>query len=154
MLCCSHMKIWNLANHIKNKTKSIKILDLSMKKWKLSVLCSLFHFFHVIYKISNLNTWNAKHLAQVCCTEVTLWFGWGDLFLIWIPHLNFKNWMDSNAKRSNLFWHATIKPDVSNELPVKSAALETINFSLTYWLNNWDRQLRIRYCHKKGKTDC
>ena len=52
----------------KNKTKTIKMLDLVVKNWKLRVWCSLFHFFHVIWKISNFN----MHLAQASCTELTL----------------------------------------------------------------------------------
>ena len=30
------------------------------------------HSFHVISKISNINMWTAKHLAQASCTELTL----------------------------------------------------------------------------------
>ena len=45
----------------------MKMLDLLMKNWKL-----LFHFFHVICKISNFNIWTAKHLTQASCTELTL----------------------------------------------------------------------------------
>ena len=48
------------------------MLDLLVKNWKLKVWCSLFHFFHVICKISNFNMWTAKHLAQASCTELTL----------------------------------------------------------------------------------
>ena len=72
MLCGSLIKIWNLANHMKNKTKNIKMLDLLVKNWKITVWCFLFHFFHVICKISNFNLWTAKHLAQASCTELTL----------------------------------------------------------------------------------
>ena len=72
MLCGSHIKIWNLANHMKKLTKSIKILDLLIKNWKLRFWWSLFHFFHVICKISNFNMWTAKHLAQASCTELSL----------------------------------------------------------------------------------
>ena len=53
----------------RNKTKNIKMLDLLMKNWKLSLM---FQFFHVICKISNFNMLTAKHLAQACCTELTL----------------------------------------------------------------------------------
>ena len=63
MLCGSHIKIWNLANHI-------KMLNLLVQNWKLRVWCCLFHFFHVICKISNM--WTTKHLAQASCTELTL----------------------------------------------------------------------------------
>ena len=55
MLCGSHIKIWNLANHMKKQNKNIKMLDLMIKNWKLRVWCSLFHFFHEICKISNFN---------------------------------------------------------------------------------------------------
>ena len=56
----------------RNKTKNIKMLNLLVKNWKLRVWCSLFQFFHVIWKISNFNMWTAKHLAQASCTELTL----------------------------------------------------------------------------------
>ena len=32
----------------------------------------MFHFFHVICKISNFNIWTAKDLAQASCSELTL----------------------------------------------------------------------------------
>ena len=41
MLCGSHIKIWNLANHMKKQNKK----HLLMKNWKLRVWCFLFHFF-------------------------------------------------------------------------------------------------------------
>ena len=56
----------------KNNTENIKTLEVLMKNWKLRVWCSLFHFFHVICKISNFNMWTAKHLAQASCIELTL----------------------------------------------------------------------------------
>ena len=56
----------------KNKTKNVKVLDLLMKNSKLKVWCSLFHFFHVICKISNFYMWTAKHLPQASWTELTL----------------------------------------------------------------------------------
>ena len=70
MLCGSHIKIWNLANHMKKQNK--KHQNLLVKNWKIRVWCSLFCFFHVICKISNLNMWAAKHLTQASCTELTL----------------------------------------------------------------------------------
>ena len=72
MLCGTHIEIWNLAKHMKKQNKTVKILDLLMKKRKLRVWCYLFHFFHVICKISNFNMWTAKHLAKASCTELTL----------------------------------------------------------------------------------
>ena len=56
----------------KNKTKNIKMLVFIDEKLKLRVWCSLLHFFHLICKISNLNTWTAKRLMQASCTELTL----------------------------------------------------------------------------------
>ena len=72
MLCSSHIEILNLANTWKNKTKSIKMLDLLIKNQKLRVWCFLFNSFHVIWKISNSNMWTAKHLVQASWTELTL----------------------------------------------------------------------------------
>ena len=43
-----------------------------MKTWKIRVWWSLFHFFHVICKISNFNMRSPKHLTQASCTELTL----------------------------------------------------------------------------------
>ena len=51
------------------KTKNIRMLDLLMKNWEL---CSLFQFFHVVWKISNFDMWTTKHLAQASRTEFTL----------------------------------------------------------------------------------
>ena len=46
MLCGSHIKIWNLANHIKEQNKkNIKILYLLMKNWKLMPSPSAFSKF-------------------------------------------------------------------------------------------------------------
>ena len=44
---------------------------LLMKNWKIRV-CFWFHYFYLICKISNFNTWTAKHLAQAFCTDLTL----------------------------------------------------------------------------------
>ena len=49
------------------------MINLLVKNWKLSVWGSLFHFFHVICKISNVNMCTAKHLAWASCTELTLY---------------------------------------------------------------------------------
>ena len=45
------------------------MLNLLVKNWKVGVFVS---FFHVICKISNFNTWTAKHLAQASWNELTL----------------------------------------------------------------------------------
>ena len=81
MLCGSHDQIWNLANHMKKQNK--KMLNLLVKNWKLRVWCSLFHFFHVIYKISNSNIWSEKYFAQASCTESTLLLSY-DLSCCWV----------------------------------------------------------------------
>ena len=65
----------------KTKQKNIKILNLLVKNWKLRVLCSLFHLFHVICKISSFNMWTAKHLAQASFTELTLLVTKVDMYL-------------------------------------------------------------------------
>ena len=72
MLCGSHIKIWNLANHMNKQNKKHQKARSLVKNWKLRVWCSLFYFFHVICKISNFNMWTPKHLAQASCTELTL----------------------------------------------------------------------------------
>ena len=66
------LKFGILQTTWKNKTKNIKMINLLVKNWKLRVWCSLFHFFHVICKISNFNMWTTKHLVQASCTELTL----------------------------------------------------------------------------------
>ena len=53
----------------KNKTKNFQMLNLLVKNWELRVWCSLYHFIHVICKISNFDFWTAKHLAQASCTK-------------------------------------------------------------------------------------
>ena len=68
----------------KHKTKNIKMLDLLGKNWKLRVWCSMFHFFYVIFKISNFNMWTAKHLAEASCTGLALISKWRSF---WV-----KNW--------------------------------------------------------------
>ena len=89
----------------KNKTKSIKMLDVLMKNWKIRVWCSLFHFFHVTCKISNFNMWTAKHLAQASCTELTL--PWGMVLIKNI--LSFNN-MKISSETKRLFFHlASVK---------------------------------------------
>ena len=45
MLCGSHIKIWNLANHMKKRNKKLQNAKSLVKNWKLRVWCSLFHIF-------------------------------------------------------------------------------------------------------------
>ena len=83
------------AVHLQTTWKNIKMLDLLMINWKLRVWSSLFHFFHVICKISNFNMWTAKHLAQASCTELTL-------FKAFLNNVieKMKNLIISNVKQS------------------------------------------------------
>ena len=72
MLCCSHIKIWNLANHMKKWNKEHQTLSFQFFNNNSSILMFFVSFFHVVWKISNSNMWTRKHLAQVSCTELTL----------------------------------------------------------------------------------
>ena len=73
------------------KTKNIKRLDLLIKNWKLRAWCSLFHFFHVICKISNFNMWTAKHWAQASCTY---WVDFTkEIFSRGVIFVIFRNWL-------------------------------------------------------------
>ena len=75
MLCGSLIRIWNLANHMKKQNKKHQkaaSIGKKLKNGKLRVWRFLFHFLHVICTISNSNTWTAKHLANLSCTELTL----------------------------------------------------------------------------------
>ena len=65
----SHIKIWNLANHIKKQNKKHQDTRSIDKKLETKSLMFLVSFFHVICKII---LWTAKHLAQASCTELTL----------------------------------------------------------------------------------
>ena len=84
------------------------------EKLKTKVWCSLFHFFHVIYKILNSNMWTAKHLAQASCTELTLMQA---CFNVPISIFNFQpnekvennkypiNWPENSDSTLEIFWH-------------------------------------------------
>ena len=54
------------------KQKNIRLLLFSFSLINLAFW--YFLFFHVVCKISNFDTWMAKHLAQASCTELTLLF--------------------------------------------------------------------------------
>ena len=75
MLCCLHIKIWNLASHMKtNETKDIRLLVFSFSSINLVFLMFFALFLHEVCKISNFNNmWTAKNLAQASCTELTLY---------------------------------------------------------------------------------
>ena len=72
MLCGSHIKIWNLANHMKKQYKKHQNAESIGEKLKTKGLMFFVWFGHVICKISNFNMWIAKNLAQASCTELTL----------------------------------------------------------------------------------
>ena len=117
MLCGSHIKIWNLGNHMKN-----------IKNWKLRVWCSLFHFFHVICKISNFNIWTAKHLAQASCTELTLSLrSWN--FSVLVHNLSIKKrnfflyMIQPNLTRRNVdFWTSLV--NVYNLVAISKSCIQ------------------------------
>ena len=71
-LNASHIKIWNLANHMKKWNKEHQTLSFQFFTNKSSILMFFVLFFHVVCKISNFNMWTAKHLVQASCTELTL----------------------------------------------------------------------------------
>ena len=72
MLCRSLIKIQKHANHMKNQNKNHQNTKSIGKKLKTKGLMFFSHFFHVICKISNLNMWTTKHLAQASFTDLTL----------------------------------------------------------------------------------
>ena len=70
--CGSHIKIWNLANHLKEMKQKHQTLSFQFFINKSNILMFFVLFFHVVCKISNFYMWTAKHLAQASCTELTL----------------------------------------------------------------------------------
>ena len=57
----------------KNETKNISFQFFINRS---SILMFFVLFFHVASKISNFIMWNAKHLMQDSCSDLTLLFGW------------------------------------------------------------------------------
>ena len=57
---------------MKKQNKKHQNAKYSGEKVKTKGLIFLFHFFHVICKISYFDMWTTKHLAQASCTELTL----------------------------------------------------------------------------------
>ena len=55
MLCGSHIKIWNLANHMEKENKKHQNARFIDEKLKTKSLMFFVSFFHVICKISNFN---------------------------------------------------------------------------------------------------
>ena len=72
MLCGSHIKIWNLANHMKKMKKERQTLSFQFFTNIFCILMLFVLFFHMVFKISNFNKWTAKHLAKASCTKLTL----------------------------------------------------------------------------------
>ena len=72
MVCCSHIKIWNISNHMKQMKKKNQTLSFQFFINKSNILMFFVSLFHVVCKISNFDTWTTKHLAQPSCTELTL----------------------------------------------------------------------------------
>ena len=73
MLWGSHIKIWNIANHMnKNETKNMRPLVFRFSP-RFSIFMFFVLFFHVVCKTSNFDVWTAKHLGQASCNELTLW---------------------------------------------------------------------------------
>ena len=65
--------------HEKNETKNIKILNLLVKNWRLSVWCSLFHFFMWIMRFQILICFWWKFLVDFTQKDknplwLNLWF--------------------------------------------------------------------------------
>ena len=55
MLCGSHIKIWNLANHMKEQNKKHQNVRFIDEKLKIKSLMFFISFFHVICKILNFD---------------------------------------------------------------------------------------------------
>ena len=73
MLCGSHIKIWNLANHMKKmKQRTSDSYSFQFFINKSSILICYVLIFPMVCKISNFNMWTARHLVQASCTELTL----------------------------------------------------------------------------------
>ena len=68
MLCGSHIKVWNLTNHMKKQSKkqqqNAKFISEKLKAEGLMSFVSFFSF--------HFDMWTAKNFAQAFCTELTL----------------------------------------------------------------------------------
>ena len=65
----TYQDLKSCKSHAKNETKNIKLLVFNFSP---ILLLGFVPFFHGVCKISNLNMWTTKHLAQASCTELTL----------------------------------------------------------------------------------
>ena len=150
------------------KTKNIKMLNLLVKNWKLRLWCSLFHFFHVIFEISNFNMWTEKHLAQASCTELTLLY---TMRGFWLKSIIFKScilWATYPPQivyvaykrpllRSRCFWRLTLDLTLASFWKSKKVALKSLNifagelfmllwlFQFVQFEKKFTREL-VRYC--------
>ena len=111
----------------KNKIKNIKMPSLLMKNWKLRVWYSLFHIFHVIGKISNLNMWTAKHLY------------WFDFNHFWNSRAEIRQFV--------LFWFFGKLKIPKSHSEINWPLGEDCNFRRTDFLVNW--RTKVCSCVKK-----
>ena len=72
MLCGSHIKIWNLANHMKKCNKEHQTLSFQLFTNRFSILMFFVSFFKWFARFLNSNQWIAKHLAQDSSSKLTL----------------------------------------------------------------------------------
>ena len=70
MFCDTHIKIWNLANHMEKMKQKHQTLSFQFFINKSSILM-LFVLYFFMW-LANFNMWTAKHLVQASCTEFTL----------------------------------------------------------------------------------
>ena len=111
MLCGSHVKIWNLANHRNKKwNKEHQTLSFQFFINKSSILMFFVLFFHVVWNISNFDMWTEKQLAQASCTELTLPLN--KLPWRWqkVVHLLVDHWRADSWKRSMLLLRKGLHP--------------------------------------------
>ena len=88
MLCGSHIKIWNLLNHMKKQNKNIKMLDLLVKNWKLWIWCSLFHFIHGRIEDTIICFRDCLNFSNLKFKWKRVFFKYLDFLTIWI-HIYF-----------------------------------------------------------------
>ena len=130
MLCGSHIKIWNITNHI-------KMLDLLVKNWKLRVWCSLFHFFSC--DLQDFKFWYVNHKtfgASVLCwvdfTMVLLSIPFNKLTCNHHWRTTNHHWRTNNNHREN---HYKTKTNTTSQ--TKSERIWCLEFCRWYFDNNW-----------------
>ena len=104
----------------KNKTNSIKMLDLLMKKLKTKSLIFIVSFFYLIFH----NMWTAKRLVKASCTEVTLTLDSSILFRELIKNLIFHPLQNLKPNKApNLKYSVVHQGSAGNMLLVKGQIL-------------------------------